>query len=86
MSNKFISSYFTILIILIIITNISFAQNSDFGNFVFSDLNKEFQNSNFHYNKDSKYMWPIFGYYTISSYFGKRESPTSRSINLPFWN
>ena len=70
MLNKFIYSYFIILIILILIANISFAQNSDFENFAFSDSDKEFQSSNFHYNKDSEYMWPLFGYYTISSYFG----------------
>ena len=80
MTNKFIYLYFIILIIIILLGKISLAQNSDVENLIVSDTTKEFLSSDFHYNKDSKYSWPLFGYYSISSYFGKRVSPTSRSI------
>lgn len=77
--SKFIRYYFILIIVLILIANISLAESSLVEN-------KEFQKSNFHYNSNSVFSWPLFGYYSISSYFGKRTSPTSRSFNLPFWN
>ena len=86
MSRQFTNLYFFILIFLIIICNISFANNSDFQDFTIPDEKKEFLEADFHYNKDSKYSWPVFGYYSISSYFGKRNAPVSRSFNISFWN
>ena len=79
MSKNFIYFYFAILIILILIGNILFSQNPFFSNII---SNSEFTNSTFHYNKNSKYTWPLFGYYSISSYFGKRKSPTLGASNF----
>lgn len=39
--------------------------------------NTDFLDSNFHYNLNSSFSWPIFGYYSISSFFGIRTSPTN---------
>ena len=72
MSKKFISFYFFLLIILIIISNVSLNQD-----FEFTNNSKEFLNSSFHYNKDSIFSWPVFGYYSISSFFGKRDAPSA---------
>ena len=80
MSQKFIYFYFILLIIFILIGNISLTQKPEFENLIIDNSVKEFINSDFHYNKNSIYSWPLFGYYSISSYFGKRLSPTSRSI------
>ena len=70
---KSIFFYFIIVIILIFISNILSLNgfSIDISN------NSEFTKSNFHYNSNSIYTWPVFGYYSISSYFGKRTSPTS---------
>lgn len=76
--SKFIYFYFIIIIFLIFIANICSSQNIELENSLFS--NKEFISQEFHYTKNSEYSWPLFGYYSISSYFGKRISPTSRSI------
>lgn len=78
---KFIRFYLFIILILILFGNIAFAENFNSQN-----ISLEFTNSNFHYNKNSQYIWPIFGYYSISSYFGKRTSPTARSFKISFWN
>ncbi|MBR2290005.1 MAG: hypothetical protein IJ867_05295 [Clostridia bacterium] len=71
---RFIYFYLIVLVVLILIGNIALAQE---------DLELEtveFTSSNFHYNQNSLYSWPLFGYYSISSYFGKRVSPTSRGF------
>lgn len=77
--SKFTRFYFIAILFLILIANVSIFENQGIKD-------KEFINSTFHYNQNSKYSWPLFGYYSISSYFGKRASPTSRGINLPFRN
>ena len=77
---KFIHFYFIIILILIFLANFSF-YNSKIEKLDISN-NSEFKNSNFHYNSNSEYSWPLFGYYSVSSYFGKRISPVSRSFNI----
>ncbi len=67
MYQKSIKLFFLILIILIILSS----------NISESSKSKEFSNSTFHYNSNSTYSWPLFGYYSISSKFGYRKSPTT---------
>ena len=72
MNSRIIFLYFILIIILTFISNYSIAQG--FDNF---EDQKEFSNSTFHYNKNSTFSWPVFGYYSISSFFGKRDAPSS---------
>ena len=76
MNSKIIYSYFIIIIFFIILgNNIIFICNNNSTIITYSSI--EFTNSTFHYNPNSNYSWPVFGYYNISSFFGKRNSPTS---------
>jgi murein DD-endopeptidase MepM/ murein hydrolase activator NlpD len=70
MFKNFINYFFICIIILILIYSASFSSSSNLKN-------TEFSNSTFHYNSNSIFSWPIYGYYTISSFFGYRTSPTS---------
>ena len=84
MRNKFIYSFFVLLIFIICLSNVTISLNSKY----LAKINtKEFlTDSSFHYNQAAKFSWPLFGYYNISSYFGNRISPTSRCIFISFWN
>ncbi|MCI8309225.1 MAG: hypothetical protein HFJ45_03265 [Clostridia bacterium] len=77
---KFINTLFIIIIFLVFVCTINLKNNINL-----TSESKEFLNSTFHYNSNSNFFWPIFGYYTISSAFGNRISPTTRCIYLPFW-
>ena len=76
-SKNIINSFFILIIFLIIFSNITLNLNNI--NAPIPNEEKEFltENNNFHYNKNSIFSWPIFGYNTISSYFGKRTAPAN---------
>ena len=77
----FLKVYFSMIVLIIIISHFVLANsNIDLNNIEFAT------NNNYHSNPDSKLNWPLFGYYTISSYFGKRISPTTRSFFISYWN
>lgn len=71
---KSINSFFIIIIILVFIIHITSASFSNTSTIPIEYLDKD---SVFHYNSNSLYSWPLFGYYTISSGFGHRTSPTT---------
>ena len=56
---------------------IIFLYSNNISNIQSNPTIKEFSNETFHYNSNSKFSWPLFGYYYISSYFGYRTSPTT---------
>jgi murein DD-endopeptidase MepM/ murein hydrolase activator NlpD len=70
---NFIGYFFIFIIILILM----YSATSSSALFTDKNENIEYSNSTFHYNSDSEFSWPIYGYYTISSFFGKRTSPTT---------
>lgn len=68
---KSINLFFILLIILIFLIQLT-------SNLYFP-ASPEYLDNNlvFHYNSDSLFSWPVFGYQTISSQFGYRQSPTT---------
>jgi murein DD-endopeptidase MepM/ murein hydrolase activator NlpD len=73
---KFIKLFFIIIILLILLSAICLNQNS---NLITNQLLNESINSKFFYSLNSTFSWPIFGYYSISSFFGNRISPTNNA-------
>jgi murein DD-endopeptidase MepM/ murein hydrolase activator NlpD len=73
---KFIKLFFLILVLLIFLSAITLNQNT---NLITNSIWDESIISTFHYSPNSTFSWPIFGYYSISSYFGYRASPTSNA-------
>lgn len=77
---KNIKSFFIFLFFLtLLICLFQISYSSENQDFYFSNSeNSEFlENPTFHYNSNSIFSWPLFGYYTISSKFGYRVSPTT---------
>lgn len=75
MFQKSISIFLFILFILIIFISIFLNSTETSGYF---NNNSEFiEDNSFHYNENSIFSWPLFGYYNISSFFGYRNSPTT---------
>lgn len=74
--NYFKKIYFTILIfsIVIFIFILSFYPSN---NIQYTFSLPDFNNTTLKLNNESKYIWPIPGYTKISSYYGKRNSPTA---------
>lgn len=76
MFQKNIFIFFIVLFFLIIFLGI-FENNEVFSGYT-TQTEKEFLNdTSFHYSENSIFSWPVFGYYTISSKFGYRISPTT---------
>lgn len=73
MFKKSISIFFIILFFLFFFISIFLNQGETFAGYTAEYI----QNNSFHYNENSIFSWPIFGYYNISSYFGYRNSPTN---------
>lgn len=73
MFKKFLSILFIILFLLIIFISIFSNQNKTFAGYTKEYIEK----NSFHYNENSVFSWPVFGYYNISSNFGYRTSPTT---------
>ena len=73
MFKKSISIFFLILFFIIIFISLFSIQSQSFTGYT-----KEYiENNTFHYNENSTFNWPVFGYYNISSFFGNRKSPTT---------
>lgn len=73
MFNKTLISFFIILFLLALFIAI-FSNDS----LTFSATTSEFlEDTSFHYSSNAIFSWPVFGYYTISSSFGYRVSPTT---------
>ena len=73
MYSSFFKSYIIISVILILISvfTIKYSETN-------SEILEIFDSNNFY--------WPLPGNRTITSYFGKRNSPTARSIIISLWN
>ncbi len=73
MSSSFFKPFYNIIVFIILITLFI---SCFFGPYILT------QNSNnvfYYFNSDEDYIWPTPGYTYITSYFGKRNSPTARS-------
>ena len=77
MFKKSIVSFFIILFFLIIFIALFSNQSESFYGYTTSTDSEFLEDTSFHYNSDSVFSWPLFGYYNISSYFGYRTSPTT---------
>ena len=82
MFSRRIFIFFTVFILFICFFFIPVFSSSDFI------INSEYildENISYTLN-NSSFLWPTPGYTKITSYFGKRNAPTSRFFYLPFWN
>lgn len=73
MSSSFFRPFYTIFIF---ITFLIFFLCCFFGP-IFSNYSSSFENTYYSFDMNDEYVWPSPGYTTITSYFGKRTSPTA---------
>lgn len=74
MSSSFFKpfSYFFIFLVILILFLTCF-----FGPTVLGDFSLNIEDTYYSFDMNSEYVWPTPGYTTITSYFGRRTSPTA---------
>lgn len=76
MFHRNIFIFFIVLFFLIIFLSL-FENGKVFSGYTVQTEKEFLSDTSFHYSENSIFSWPVFGYYTISSKFGYRISPTT---------